>query len=70
MTTFNIKTVAALAVFLLAAALPAAAQLAPDDCSWQSVSGRPAGVQAGVGQAARGPSRKALKLRTADAGKG
>ena len=51
------------------------AQLPPDDCSWQSTGEQTAGAgvqAAGTGgqQSARGPSRKALKLRTAEQGKG
>ncbi|MGB9178479.1 MAG: hypothetical protein WCB68_04460 [Pyrinomonadaceae bacterium] len=58
--------IGALSVFLLIIASPVSAQrapdvsaqLAPDDCSWQSGGG------------SRSGSRKALKLRTADEGKG
>ena len=66
-TIFDTKTIGALVILLLAVA-PAAfaqAQLPPDDCSWQPVSDQPRAVRPGAG-----PSRKALKLRTADAGKG
>lgn len=54
MATFNMTTIGALAILLLTIAAPVSAQLAPDDCSWPSGSG----------------SRKAVKLRTADEGKG
>jgi hypothetical protein len=66
MATFGMRTIGALAILLLTFASTASAQtqLPPDDCSWSSVSEQPRSVQP-----ARGPSRKALKLRTADAGK-
>ena len=66
MGIFNLKTIASLSIFLLTIASPigaqrasdASAQLAPDDCSWESEGG------------SRSGSRKALKLRTASEGKG
>ena len=67
MVIFNMKIVAALSIFLLMIVSPASTQrapdtsaqrVAPDDCSWES------------GGAARSGSRKAVKLRTADEGKG
>lgn len=77
MTTFDMKTFVALVVLLLALASNASAQtkLPPDDCSWQSgsgqaVSGQAASEQPRSARPGSGPSRKALKLRTADAGKG
>ena len=73
------KTIGALAILLLTFTFnvraqtvpPAGAQLPPDDCSWQPGSGQPRSVQPTGGvQPGGGGSRKALKLRTADAGKG
>jgi hypothetical protein len=67
MATFGMRTIVALAMLLLtfASTVSAQTQLPPDDCSWSSVSEQPRTVRPGSG-----PSRKALKLRTADAGKG
>jgi hypothetical protein len=82
--TINMKTIGILSILLLAIASNVSsqqapqvgaqqassvnAQLPPDDCSWQSTGEQGAG--AGGQSATRGPSRKALKLRTAEQGKG
>ena len=54
MVTFNMYAIWFLAIFLITIASPVSAQRAPDDCSWQSES----------------RLRKAVKLRTANEGKG
>lgn len=77
------KTLGALSIILLAIASnvssqqasQAGAQPPPDDCSWQSTGEQPAGAAAqppggAAPSAPRGPSRKALKLRTGEQGKG
>jgi len=73
MVTFSMKRIVALAIALLAFASnvssqkssQVSAQLPPDDCSWQSGGEQPRTPRPGSG-----PSRKALKLRTKEAGKG